>query len=355
MFKISKLAIGKVPSHEAKDSTETHELSVRMKRMFGKSKLELLLKVVDHGNRESLINETIIEEMIIYLREKYEVPNSCRFLPIPEYFKTLQTTENPEYTNFKMIITKNAKYSGYRVLTDAQGLDYEHTILALATLARLHAISYCYRKDGKIDLTARYPVLDMAPCPLVTREMVFQMFKQHPEFHQYSNLFLGQENIMPDLKSNLDKFGVLCHGKNLGESIMFKYITDCDEDQACDAIFQNLGNCYYGSCVPDLLIFIFSCVNLDIRRNFLVEFISNVYFDAFKNAIISINKNVAMFAKHEFVAEVKRMAVYCGFSALEIGFNQTKVERRRSIHDSNQENVLATFRDVLKLIASKGF
>ena len=90
------MTIGRVPSHEAKDSKELHELSIRMKRVFGKTKVEILLKAVEHGNRESLIYETVIEELIIYLREKYEVPNPCRFLPIPEYFKTPRGAENPE-------------------------------------------------------------------------------------------------------------------------------------------------------------------------------------------------------------------------------------------------------------------
>ena len=339
----------KVPSQDEKDVKEIHDLSVRMKRIFGISRLEVLLKVVEQGNRESLIYETIIEEFIIYLRGKYEVPNPCRFLPIPEYFKTLREPNKPEDTHSKMIITKNMKFSGYRVLADVKGLDYEHSVLALATLARLHAISFCYRKDKKIDLTVKYPVLDTTSCPQVTREMVFHVFNQHPEFHEYSNLFLGQENIMPDLKANLETFGVLCHGESLKESVLFKYTTDCEEEEASDAVFQNLGNCYYGSCVPDLLLFIFSCVSLEIRRNFLVEFIGSVYFDAFKNAVISISKNVAMFNKQEFASEVKKLSVYCGFSALEIGLQQMKVERRKSLHDSNQENVLATLRDVLKL------
>ena len=99
-----------------------------MKRIFGNAKLELSLKVVEHGNRESLIYESF----------------PCRFLPIPEYFKILHGSENPEYINFKMIITKNVKYSGYRDLLGANGLDYDHAVVALAAMARLHAISYFF-------------------------------------------------------------------------------------------------------------------------------------------------------------------------------------------------------------------
>ena len=46
-----------------------------MKRIFGKSKLELLLKVFElsETSRECCVYEYVIEKLIIFLREKYEV------------------------------------------------------------------------------------------------------------------------------------------------------------------------------------------------------------------------------------------------------------------------------------------
>ena len=112
----------------------------------------------------------------------------------------------------------------------------------------------------------------------------------------------------------------------------------------------NLGNSYQGSIIQDLLILLFSDVDHNIRKNFLLQFIITVYFDTFKSAVNHINKNISTFTKLEFFAEVKRLAVSCGLSALEIKLqNQEKLERRKSI-SSDQENVLATFRDVLKII-----
>ena len=152
---------------------------------------------------------------------------------------------------------------------------------------------------------------------------------------------------MLDGQEDLEQFGVFCHGKQFAESLLFKYAEDSDELEPCDAIFQNLGSCYYGSCVSDLLIFIFSCINQDIRRNFLLEFIGKVYFESFKRAVSSINKNIAMFEKIEFCKQVQMLAVHCGIAALELALEHNKHERRQGLHD--QENVLATFRDVVKL------
>ena len=39
---------------------------------------------------------------------------------------------------------------------DENGLDFTHTILALAKLATFHAVSYCMKKEKNIDFNERY-------------------------------------------------------------------------------------------------------------------------------------------------------------------------------------------------------
>ena len=96
-----------------KDVKETYELSVRLKRIFGKSKLELVLQMFEENHPECVIYESYVEKLISYLREKYQVCNSCRYLPIPEYFKMLQSEE--EAGKCKMMISRNPIQSQYKV------------------------------------------------------------------------------------------------------------------------------------------------------------------------------------------------------------------------------------------------
>ena len=35
----------------------------------------------------------------------------------------------------------------FTIFSDVEGLDYEHAVLAISRLARLHAVSYCYRQE----------------------------------------------------------------------------------------------------------------------------------------------------------------------------------------------------------------
>ena len=96
-----------------KDVKETYELSVRLRRIFGKSKLELVLQIMEEDHPTIVIYQTWLETLISYLREKYQVCNSCRYLPIPEYFKILQSHE--ESGKCKMMISKNPLQSQYKV------------------------------------------------------------------------------------------------------------------------------------------------------------------------------------------------------------------------------------------------
>ena len=112
--KISKLTISKRPTEKTrKDAKEIYELSVRMRRIFGKSRLELVLTVFEENHRECAVYETFLERLICYLREKYQVCNACRYLPIPEYFKILQSDR--EDGRCKMIISRNPLESQYKV------------------------------------------------------------------------------------------------------------------------------------------------------------------------------------------------------------------------------------------------
>ena len=75
-----------------------------------------------------------------------------------------------------------------------------------------------------------------------------------------------------------------------------------------DVVFVGLGNSHFGSCVLDLLQFVFTSIDSDIRliilislmglenrfelfrSNFLADFVCSVYYDSFIKAVGNINK-----------------------------------------------------------------
>ena len=53
------------------------------------------------------------------------------------------------------------------------------------------------------------------------------------------------------------------------------------------------------SCVLDLVQFLFSCVDTDVRQSFMADFICSVYYDNLARAVTLISPALALFSKKE--------------------------------------------------------
>ena len=91
-------------------------------------------------------------------------PASGRFVPLLKVFLTRFISKLDSFIHLLSIKSFNLNFSvltnvridfilefSFLILfpnfSDGEGLDYEHAVLAVSRLARLHAISYCYRKE----------------------------------------------------------------------------------------------------------------------------------------------------------------------------------------------------------------
>ena len=79
-----------------------------------------------------------------------------------------------------VFLQENVGHRGYKpaVLQQQRGLDYSHCVLAVSALARLHAASFCLRRDsgGQSDLAQAYPVLEgeVLDLPVVSKETIMR-------------------------------------------------------------------------------------------------------------------------------------------------------------------------------------
>ena len=68
----------------------------------------------------------------------------------------------------RIFILESLASKGYKDdISESDGLDYEHSIMAISALARFHAASYCYRKQENIQLEEKYVFLDDPECPKI--------------------------------------------------------------------------------------------------------------------------------------------------------------------------------------------
>ena len=298
------------------------------------------------------------------------------FLSIPEHFKIIRTivleeessneglSEKSETENSsKIFLLENVRHKGFGedVLHDREGLDYEHSVLSISSLGRLHAASYCYSREENIAMDEKYPQLgEEIEAPAIEEEtvaMLEEIFKKHPDYEKYSDIFLdAAKGKTICLNQNKKYFGVLCHGNFWRENLLFRYKTELECRCFCsDVIFQDLSSCHYGSGVIDLLQFIFTSVDIDVRHNFMADLVCSVYHDNFVKAVASINKNIPVFNMKSFIREFDQNIMYGFLFSLNIHSKIYEDVLKNSAEGKDdlsykrfEENILSTIKDILQ-------
>ena len=81
------------------------------------------------------------------------------------------TAPDEEVEPHKILITENVRTRGFRadtLIRDGSGLDYEHCVVVVAHLAKMHAVSYSMRKETNMDIVTEFPVLRREDVPILT-------------------------------------------------------------------------------------------------------------------------------------------------------------------------------------------
>ena len=128
----------------------------------------------------------------------------------------------------KVFILESLFHRGYKDdISDLDGLDYEHSIMAISYLAKFHASSYCYRKEENIVLHEKYPELENIQMPTFTPEAVAkvgEILERSSQLCSQSSMFV--DAMVQGVKVEtefLEHFRVLCHGNFLRENLQYCY------------------------------------------------------------------------------------------------------------------------------------
>ena len=272
-----------------------------------KTIIQVKLNISELRRKETI---KLSQDLKTYLNRKSKCPQLM--LPILEHIDCsnikdeFNEEEDAEVSNVeddlsKLFIVENLCHKGYKDdILDLEGLDYEHSIMAISYLAKFHATSYCYRKDEDFSLPEKYSLLEEIQVPTFGSKackIVEKILKKNSKLDKHSDMFVtAMRNGMSVRSQYLDHFRVLCHGNFLRENLQYSYKTELESRYFCtDLIFQDLGWAHFGSCVLDLLQFLFTSVDTDVRQNFLADFVCSVYYDNFVKTVISINQKLSIF------------------------------------------------------------
>ena len=95
----------------------------------------------------------------------------------------------------------------------------------------------------------------------------------------------------------------------------------------------------------DLLQFLFTCVDQDVRQSFIADFICSVYYDNFAKTVANLSPGLAMFTKKEFIREVAVKMVW-GFLVTAESLETTW--RTEGAGKSVKNTLVATIRDIVQ-------
>ncbi|XP_063234718.1 uncharacterized protein LOC134537811 [Bacillus rossius redtenbacheri] len=185
------------------------------------------------------------------------------------------TRDAPSY----LIAIEDLAPKGFKAPKRALGLDLEHSLLALRTLARFHAASvmihrddgslfavfdkYCFQEKGLND------ILKKMSEGLTT--LVLKKVESWPDFgpgwadrlrRRYLTMF---DDLQPLWRRDEAGFNVLNHGDFGLHNVMYRH---CESGGEADAIMLvDFQCCSYNSPVLDLLQFVFGSVSDDVRTD----------------------------------------------------------------------------------------
>lgn len=236
-------------------SSEVYKLDVWIKgNLSGKKKLSFLLRKDDEkGDVECTVYKSVLEDIRKYLATKPNV--NRKHLPVPEAFVCNNPPDNEEVWSDFFILEDVSCYGFIRDPFQgdfSRGLDYEHSISIISTLAKFHATSFCYRKDNFADMKKLFPVLGEPQLPLISTEIALEIEKileTLSGFEKYSDMFVAalKGEIGNGNQKSRNMFDVVCHGNVTRENVLFKYKNQMDMKQSCqDSVLIQLDKCFYG-------------------------------------------------------------------------------------------------------------
>ena len=245
-MKIRKCATGK---------TETYKFDVWLKgSSIGKKKLSFLLRKDDDTDVECAVYKSVLKEIREYLATKPDV--NGKHLPVPDTFICNNAEDNEDEARSDFFIMEDISSNcGFKrdILKGDHGLDYEHCIVTIAMLAKLHASSYCFKREKSLDMKSTFPVLkDKKMIPIMKPEVVSEIekiLKTMNGYEKYSEMFItALRGVIGNQKhQSQDSFDVVCHGQVSRENILFKYKHQMEMKQTCqEAVLTHLDQCYLG-------------------------------------------------------------------------------------------------------------
>lgn len=318
---------------------------------------------------EARIYAQPVQDMWSYLYETKGIASPDQFLCLPRRYKNVEPegmsdlaeSDDRLLSSSDILVLQDLFAAGYHSASqermDECGLDFNHSIMTISRLARFHAVSYAMQGDLGQRMNDQYPFLNEDPVyrndtkEIFTKTQTSIATRLYSIFQHSSQDLKGFSNFFMDAVRNLhsiqcdmvnpcqedSQFHVLCHGDLWRQNVLFYYGTSLECQTDCvDVRFEDLHRARYASLVTDILYFLFTTVDFEIRRDHTMDFLA-VYYDHFVKSVAKLSPSLSVFTREELFIEFKSKMMY-GFLEGICLFSTVYESQIRKLEDEEREH-----------------
>lgn len=231
-------------------------------------------------------------------------------------------------TDDEIVVLEDLKSSGYVMVDREKQFDYKHCIVALKALAKFHAINVVLHEKEpelieQLGKETMYPIeSDRKDATNFFMKQNFKMVadevRKIPGMEKYSKWIEESSDTIWDdaanaLKPKENEFNVLNHGDFWVTNMLFKYSSDGNPESVKLIDFQASR---YISPVIDFYYFIYCCIQNDVRKMYINEFIS--FYVEELNSNLNKSGSTVRLSEEEFINAFKEHKYYGYFVCMSV-------------------------------------
>nr|XP_049462801.1 uncharacterized protein LOC125906714 [Anopheles coluzzii] len=271
--------------------------------------------------RETEAYMKILPLLTKFQDEKALAKHLPRFDNVPRCYYAKTTLDMME----SVIIMEDLRLQAYRMWDKANPVDFEHARLLMATLGRLHALSFAMKDQqpeefakcrafedpmGKmleLDPTKGFEVMMAGMC-----RRAIETLDQHDNFRR-EKLKQIQDRCVQEIVACTDgkaaePYAIVGHGDCWSNNMMFQYAEDNKTPSNIKLIDWQLSR--YGSPVLDLVYFIFNCTDEEMRSHSYQRLLS-IYYHSLSEHLHNLGGDVErQYPRIAFREQLKKFGRY---------------------------------------------
>lgn len=233
-------------------------------------------------DQELFFYENVFPYFEAFQRER-GVSDDDGFFAFPKCYGTVRDNE---YLGDHAIVMENLKEKNFYILDKAKEIDYDHSILLLTELGKLHAVSFAIRdqqpekfKEFMQRTSIFHEAIDQSiGARLIKKSLINRAIRSlHPSetnlIKKMEALKLTYQNLLTEVKSNTncEPFGVMIHGDCWVNNLLYQCENDYNRPTGVCLIDWQLGQ--FGSPAVDVACFLFCSLSPELRNEHFDRFL----------------------------------------------------------------------------------